>query len=43
MGATVPAGVNLLFAVPGVVAGLVYWHMAVRYDGRDHRDGKDPI
>jgi hypothetical protein len=43
MGATVPAVVNLLFAVPGLVAGLVYWHVAVRHDGRDRRDGRDSI
>jgi hypothetical protein len=43
MGTTVPAVVNLLFAVAGLPAGLVYWHVAVRYDGRDRRDGKDPV
>jgi hypothetical protein len=41
IGATVPATVNLLFAGAGLVAGLVYWHVAGRYAGRDRRERKD--
>jgi hypothetical protein len=30
-----PAGVNLLFAIAGLAAGLVYWHIAGKYAGGD--------
>ena len=33
MGATLPETVDLLFASGGLVAGLVYWHVAGRYAG----------
>ncbi|MBR1213460.1 hypothetical protein [Bradyrhizobium sp. JYMT SZCCT0180] len=34
-----PAGVNLLFAIAGVAAGLVYWRVAGRHAGCDRQPG----
>jgi hypothetical protein len=31
----VPVGVHLLFAIAGLAAGLVYWHKAGKFAGRD--------
>ena len=43
IGATLPATINLLFAGVGLVAGLVYWHVAGTHAGRDRQDPtKDP-